>query len=69
MKTKEQIKQEFMQDLKALLEKYNAKISAESFYHFPYVEVSIPAVWDKDGNNVSPSVDIDLGPYIDQSDF
>ena len=31
MKTKDQIKQEFMQDLKSLLEKYDAKISAEEY--------------------------------------
>ena len=69
MKNKEQIKQEFMHDLKTLLEKYDAKITVESFNHFPYVEVSIPAVWDEDGDMISPSVDVDLGPYIDKSDF
>lgn len=69
MKTKDQIKREFMKDLKVLLEKYDARVSAESFNHFPYVEVSIPAVWDDDGNIMTPSVDIDLGPYIDKSDF
>jgi len=70
MKTEEQVKQEFMQDLKALLEKYDAKIAAEEYRDgCPFVEVSIPAVWDETGNIISPSVDIDLGPYIDKSDF
>lgn len=70
MKTKEQIKQEFMQDLKALLEKYDAKISAEEYRDgCPHVVASLQEKYSDAGVIISEECEIDLGIWIEPSDF
>lgn len=67
MKTKEQIKQEFMQDLKALLEKYDAEISAEDIGYAPCIEISVPQ-FNSDGL-IDDYIEIELGNSINKNDM
>ena len=71
MKTKTQVKAEFLTDLNNLLLKYSAEISAEDHWQgYPEcgedirIEIEIPGVWDNDGECVSEDCYIDLGRYI-----
>lgn len=69
MKTKDQIKQEFMQDLKALLEKYDAEITAQEYVGYSRIEVYVSGVYDEAGNTIAESTEFDLGYFINKSHF
>lgn len=58
-----------MQDLKALLEKYDAEITAQEYVGYSRIEVAISGVYDEDGNTVSEFTEIDLGHFINKSHF
>jgi hypothetical protein len=71
MKTKEEIGGNFLSDLRSLLDKYNAEITAEDHYEgYPEcgedirMTVYIPAIYDKNGNTTQEFVEINLGKYI-----
>jgi len=57
-------------DLSALLENWGAELSAEDHYQgYPEcgedvrMTISVPAVYDKDGDTVRERVEIDLGRF------
>lgn len=60
---------QFEQELKALLKKYNTEIELEDKsynYCTDYrMSVYIPYKWDKDGNCIAESAEIDLGICYD----
>lgn len=70
MKTSQQIEQEFRNDLKELLQKYNATIEADDYYQ-GYPEsgqdirmlVEIPSEY-VDDNLISERTEIDLGRCV-----
>ncbi len=70
--TKEEVTKNFKKDLKDLLVKYNADITAKDHY-MGYPEcgedikmiVDIPGIW-KDSNQVQEWTEIDLGRYLDK---
>lgn len=70
MKTEAQVSKEFINDLKALLKRYNAEIEADDHWR-GYAEcgrdirmtVSIPGVY-QDGETIQEYVEIDLGQDI-----
>ncbi|MCG2432101.1 hypothetical protein [Aequorivita xiaoshiensis] len=68
-KSKERAMQ-FEKELKALLKKYDTEIEMEEI-HRSYtgseysMKVYIPAIWDKDGDCIAESAEIDLGSYYD----
>jgi hypothetical protein len=70
MKTSEQVKQEFMDKLKALFKEYNAGLSADDKW-IGYAEcgqdvrmdIYIPSVY-VDNETISEGVEIDLGKYF-----
>lgn len=80
MQTKEQVTEEFTRKLKSLLAEYDDpndpgawKASIEARDHWQgYAEcgqdiritVTIPAIWDKDGNSIREWTEIDLGTGI-----
>ena len=71
MKTKDQVKAEFLSDLNDLLLKYSAEITAEDHWQgYPEcgedirITVDIDGLWDKDGECVSEDCCIDLGWYV-----
>lgn len=61
---------QFEKELKTLLKKWNTEIEMEEI-HRSYagceysMKVYIPAIWDKDGDCIAESADIDLGGYYD----
>ena len=69
---KELVTQQFTMELKALLKKYDAEISAEDHYQgYPEcgedirITVTIPSKYDADGNMLREWTEIDLGNYGD----
>ena len=68
-KSKERAMQ-FEKELKALLKKWDTEIEMEEIYRGytgpEYsMKVYIPSIWDKDGNCIAESAEIDLGSYYD----
>lgn len=60
---------QFEKELKALLKKYDTEIEVED-KGYNYISdytmtVYIPTVWDKDGNCIAESAELDLGKYYD----
>ena len=65
MKTKTQVKSEFLSDLNDLLLKYGAEIEAHNTEYGNYwITVDISSAYDADGNCVSEDCCIDLGRYV-----
>lgn len=72
MITKQEITDNFMADLKNLLGRYKAEITAEDHWQ-GYAEcgrdirmtVSIDGQYDKDGETISEMTEIDLGTFVD----
>jgi hypothetical protein len=73
MRTKEEIGAAFLEDLKNLLARYGAELTAEDHWH-GYAEcgsdvrmnVYIPGVYDDNGDTVSERCEIDLGASFGQ---
>lgn len=71
MKTSEEVKKEFLADLKALLSKYSAELEAEDHWK-GYAEcgrdirmtVFIEGVYDEYGKDLVERTEIDLGSYF-----
>lgn len=75
METKSQVTQKFTEELKNLLKKYDADLSADD--HFQgYAEcgqdirmtVTVPSIYDEKGETVREWTEIDLGKYVDNKD-
>lgn len=71
METKEQVTQAFEAELQTLLNKYNAELEAKNVWQGYAecgedirIEITIPAIHDKEGNTVREWTDIDLGRYL-----
>jgi hypothetical protein len=71
MKTKEEVKKEFLLDLHILLSKYSAELETEDHWK-GYAEcgrnlrmtVYISSQYDKEGNLLVEGTEIDLGKYF-----
>lgn len=67
------LEQRFRKELKNLLKKYDAEITAEDHWQ-GYAEcgqdiritVSISGIWDNQGGVYRPQIDIDFGRFIDK---
>jgi hypothetical protein len=65
MKSKEQLETEFMSELHALLEKYNADFTLDiQGDACADMIITLYAKYDSEGNMISPDVTINEGGYI-----
>ena len=68
-KTSREVAIQFKSDLAELLKKYNTEIEVVdiscTYESSEVMKVYIPAIWDKDGNCIAESAEIDLGKYVD----
>lgn len=68
IESKERAKQ-FKNELKTLLKKYDTEIDLEdkgyNYYTDYRMSVYIPSKWDKEGNCIAESAEIDLGVCYD----
>ena len=69
--TTEQVSEAFRAEFQALLDKYGATVDAsDHFSGYPecgediYIEVTIPSIYDDQGNKVRPFTEINLGRYL-----
>ena len=60
---------QFEKELKALLKKYNTEIEIEDtsvgYAISNTMKVYIPAIWDKEGDCIAESAEINLGSWYD----
>lgn len=70
MQTKDEVTRAFKADLQALLDKYGAELEAKDCWQgYPEcgedvrMAVTIPAIYDADGNCLREWTEIDLGDY------
>lgn len=62
-----QVKSEFLTELKQLLYKYGAEIEVleqEGFYGLPYMNLTIPAIYSKSGDAVRDFVCESIGSHL-----